>query len=221
VETFIADARAAVDALARQPGVDGHTLVAIGHSQGAGFVPVLLDGDPRLVAGVLLAAAHDPPDIAVAAQAQRTHELLDSLGTPPDQAQAATAPLDRAAADLAAIRRGGEVPAEPILGASASFWRSWIDQADTVPQLAARLTRPLLVLSGELDWNAPPDQAAAWEQTLAPATSNHQVVVLPCVTHALNCVTESDPAVIEPGDLGTHVAPEVVDTITTFLNDQT
>jgi hypothetical protein len=188
---------------------------------GSGPLSRLLDSDARLVAGVLLAGAHDPPDALVAAQAQRTRELLDSLGTPPEQAQAALATLDRAAADLAAIRGGGDVSGEPILGASVAFWRSWIDQAGTVPQLATGLTQPLLVLGGDLDWNVGPDQAAAWEQTLASSSATPEVVVLPCITHALNCVTESDPAAIQPDDLGTHVAPDVIDTILAFLADQT
>jgi hypothetical protein len=72
-------------------------------------------------------------------------------------------------------------------------------------------------------WNVAPDQAAAWEQTLAGSTASagHQVVVLPCITHALNCVTESDPAAIQPDDIGTELAAEVVDAVVAFLNGLT
>lgn len=219
IETLIGDAKAALDTLAQRPDVDGQRLVVIGHSQGAGFVPELMDGGPGIVGGVLLAGAHDAPDALVAAQARSARELLESLGAAPEQVDGAVAPLDEAAAKLEKIRQG-EPPEELILGAPASFWESWMAQADDVPTLAADLDRPLLVLGGELDWNVPPDQAMAWEETLAGSTEGHQVTVLPCITHALNCVAESDPAQISPDDIGTDVAPEVIEAIVTFLDAQ-
>ena len=43
------------------------------------------------------------------------------------------------------------------------------------------------------------------------------VLTFPCVTHALNCVSESDPTAITPADIGPNVAPEVIDALVAFL----
>lgn len=219
IETLIDDTGAALDAIAARPEVDERRLVVIGHSQGAGFVPELMDGTPGVVAGVLLAGAHDAPDALVAAQALFTRELLDTLSMTPEQVDVAVAPLDAAADDLRRVRDGEQIE-RSILGAPASFWETWMDQADGVPVRAANLERPILVLGGDLDWNVPPDQAEAWQATLEGSTTAHRVVILPCVTHALNCVAESDPAQISLDDIGREVAPEVIEAIVTFLRAQ-
>lgn len=215
VETFVADAAAALSYLAARPEVDPERIVAAGHSQGGHFVPQLLVEQPGGAAGILLATPHDPPDVLVADQAASTRELLASLGMDEEQIEQAAAPLVGPADSLARIRAGENV-AEPILGAPAAFWKSWMDYADGVPAVAAATDRPMLVLSGALDWNVPPDQAVQWEETL-PDGIGHEVVVLPCVTHALNCLAEDDPAAISPTDLGRTVDPAVVAAMVEFL----
>ena len=216
IEAFGADAAAALAYLASRSEVDPGRIVAAGHSQGGQFVPQLLADQPGTAAGILLATPHDPPDVLVADQAASTRELLASLGMDEPQIEQAAAPLIGPADALARIR-SGETVSEPILGASAVFWRSWMDYADGVPASAAAVDRPMLVLSGELDWNVPPDQADRWEETL-PEGMGHAIVVLPCVTHALNCLAEGDPAAIKPTDIGRTVDPSVTAAIVEFLD---
>lgn len=215
IETFVADAAAALSFLAGWPGVDGDRIVAAGHSQGGQFVPQLLAEQEGAAAGVLLATPHDPPDVLVANQAASTRALLVGLGMSGEQVDRAAAPLIDAADALARVR-AGEVVAAPILGAPATFWRSWMDYADGVPIAAAALDRPVLVLSGDMDWNVPPSQSAQWEETL-PEGVGHDIIVLPCVSHALNCLEVANPASITATDIGRTVDPAVVDAITEFL----
>ena len=153
----------------------------------------------------------------VAQQEASTRALLADLGMSPDRIDQAAAPLIEAADALARLRAGENVT-EPILGAPPAFWDSWMAYADGVPAVAARSDRPLLVLSGALDWNVPPNQSAQWEAAL-PGGIGHATTVLPCVTHALNCLAEADPAAITPTDIGRAVDPAVIETIVEFLDD--
>ena len=58
IETFVADAQAALEFLAAQPQVDPQRLVVLGHSQGATFVPFLMEANPSVRAGVMVSALH-------------------------------------------------------------------------------------------------------------------------------------------------------------------
>ena len=42
--------------------------------------------------------------------------------------------------------------------------------------------------------------------------------MVPCVTHALNCVSEPDWQSIGVDDIGTEVAPELVDAVAAALS---
>ncbi len=124
------------------------------------------------------------------------------------------APLVDLVDGLAEIRSGGN---EPVAGVSAEFWRSWFDLHEQSLSAASRMPQPLLVLNGELDWNVPPTEARAWGEYLAGVDAEFDVITFPCVTHALNCVSESDPTAITPADIGRTVAPEVIDALLAFL----
>ncbi|MDR9449798.1 MAG: hypothetical protein RI637_01160 [Acidimicrobiia bacterium] len=47
--------------------------------------------------------------------------------------------------------------------------------------------------------------------------ADYEMFTFPCVTHALNCVSEPDPKAITPVDIGSTVAPEVIDALVGFL----
>ena len=82
---------------------------------------------------------------------------------------------------------------------------------------AERLTQPVLVLNGELDWNLPPTEATAWKQRFAEVGADAKVVTFPCVTHALNCVEETNPALMTPADMGRSIAPQVIEELIDFF----
>lgn len=216
VETFVADAEAAIAYLRSRPEVGSDGVAVAGHSQGASFVPALLIDHPDLVAGAMLAAPYDPIDEILADQAERSADLVASLDPEPPGAAGSVARLRDLAGAVRALRAGGGDDATMIGGASAAFWRSWLRITDGVPQLAAQATQPVLVLSGALDTTVPPAQAARWRDTL---TGPHdRVTVLECVTHALNCVTQDDLARVRPADIGDTVDPRVITTLADFLD---
>lgn len=216
VDTFIDDAHAAVAALRQQPEVDPDQIAVIGHSQGAQFITLMLETDPRLAAGVMVAGPYRPIDEIMHAQLDFTVDLLGQLGVAEADALASpgVVPLVEMVDGVAGIRAGGD---DPVGGVSATFWRSWLDLHERSLSAAFRIAQPLLILNGKTDWNIPVAEAAAWAEFLARVGADFDVVTLPCVTHALNCVTGDDPLAISPNDIGRHVAPEVIDAVVTFL----
>jgi len=196
--------------------VAGDAISVLGHSQGAEFVPLLLDADPTLRSGIMVAGPFNPIDQILEHQLNATIELLLENGM--TESDAAAIPSVAAVATpvdgVAAIRDGGD---QSVGGASAVFWRSWIDLNERSRTAAQRLTRPVLIIGGSLDWNVSPTETNSWAEHLTAAGVDHTATVLPCITHALNCVDESDPQSMTPEDIGTHVHDSVTDEIIAFL----
>ena len=216
IEAFIDDARAGVDYLRERPEIDPDRISIVGHSQGAQFITPMLETDPRLAKGVMIAGPYRPIDEVTRFQLDSTIDLLVQLGFGEDEARAlpTVIPLVEMVDGLAAIRSGSD---ESVVGVSASFWRSWFDLYERSRSAVPNLTQPLLVLNGEYDWNIPPTEAEAWSEYLFGVEADFKVITFPCVTHALNCVSEDDPAAITPMDIGSTVAPEVTDALIEFL----
>lgn len=216
---FIDDVKAAIDFVTKQPSVDVTRIVVVGHSQGAMFVPRLMTDRPVIKTGVMIAGPHRTIDAIIADQHELTRRLLSEAGTPAATIDAQLAGLTKLVDDVRKLRAGEDLPGL-VGGGSAAYWRSMFEIGDAAPNLARSLDRPVLVISGVYDWNVPPSETEAWRATLAKAADNlgHSVQVVPCVTHALNCVAQPDYKKIVPGDIGTVVHPPLVDRIAEFLD---
>lgn len=216
VDAFIADAAAAVEWLRTQPGVDPDRVSIVGHSQGAQFVVPMLVDDPALEHGVMIAGPFQPIDKIIEAQRDLVVDLLVQLGTPLDDAltSPSVAPISELVEGLAEIRAGGQ---QSVGGVSAEFWGSWFDLTTRSSEIASDVTQDILVLNGDLDWNVPSAEAEGWRTFFVDAGVDAEVFIFPCVTHALNCVTESEVAAMTPDDIQRGVALEVVEEIARFL----
>jgi dienelactone hydrolase len=214
IETYIADAAAALEWLADQPEVDPARIVPVGHSEGGSFVPVLLDRDPSLAAGVIIAGAFDRIDVVLADQAARARAQLVELELPADQIEVAMQPLDNLAAEAAAIA-AGTFTGTPTGGVGVEYWQSWLALGDQTPEVTSRVSQPVLVISGDRDWNVPTHQTEAFGAALT--NSDVQVKVMPCVTHALNCVATDDLRAISSSDIGRDLDADFVEAIVAFL----
>ncbi len=214
---YLADAAAAIAAVTAHPAIDPRRVFVVGHSQGGSLVPALLRVCPSLPAGVMLAPPFRPLAALLEQQSARLHWAY-ALAGKPEEAVAERATLAAAASALRHVEAGNHL-GEPILGEPPGVWASWIQLGQLAPELARSLDRPLLVLGGAYDYNVEPADIAAWGALLrgAPGVA-HRVRLLPCVTHALNCITQPDPTRIEPADIGHQVSPELVAEIARFLD---
>ncbi len=217
IDDFVADAGAAVAFLREQPEVDPFRVSVVGHSQGGEFIPVLLQADPKLASGAMLSGPYRPIDQLIEFQYTSSIDLLESLGMTKDQAMAAPGMSDLAATleGLRQIRDGSD---EAVAGVSATFWNSWFDLDEAKLNAAANLTQPVLVVGGDYDWNVPPEEAQSWDQLFTESGVAHTTAILDCVTHALNCVTETDLTAISADDIGAHVADGVTSALIEFLS---
>jgi dienelactone hydrolase len=220
VSAELADLHAAVAWLKAQPEIDASRLFYVGHSEGASFAPELLAEDSSLRAAVMLAAGFHPIDQILALQERESEMLVSQIGAPEAQADTALAELRGAVGDLAALR-AGTFTGNDILGASKAYWQSWLQLTDGAPMLAAFSQKPLLAMSGDYDRNVPPSELSAWQLLFnsTDASVVHTTALLPCVTHALNCIDQPDITKIRVSDIGCTVDDRVTQKIADFLDE--
>ena len=219
-QDFVGDMRAALAFLAESPHIDAKYLFVLGHSQSAQFVPGFMRLERQVAGGIMVAAPFQPVDKVLLNQLKNSEQLLRELDVSDAVAEVQLKPLREMVRDLKLLREGrlqknqvGNVPVE--------FWRAWIQMGEEAPTHARALRRPLLVLSGDYDWNVPPVETRDWEDRLEHSKykKKHQVHVLPRVTHALNEVTERRLDQVRPTHIGRHVSPAVHEAIASFLRD--
>jgi dienelactone hydrolase len=217
VDDYVVDLKAALDWLHGRDEVDVERLYYVGHSQGGQFAPELLASRSDLKAAVMLAGPHSSIDAVIGYQARFLRELVAGQGGDPDVIPELRI-LAEGVLELQQLREG-TFAGSSIMGDTVLSWQSWLELGDRARTLLAELDRPLLALSGDYDWNVPFSETEAWRAAFAavPSTPGHEAVVLPCVSHALNCIREPDLAQLGEDDLGQHIDPAVPAEIVRFL----
>jgi len=214
IDDFVEDAKAAYQRLRDYEFVDAERIVFVGHSQGAQLVPRLLTDLEEVPAGVMLTPPYRDVPALLREQGQLLVRIMQEAGKPYRMVEGYD--LIRAADWLEALKDGRPTPSR-ILGQPLGLWRSWIRASQEARVLARTLRRPLLVVGGDYDYNVPVDQLRLWREWLAG--SPHRVAVLPCMTHALNCISQADPRLIESRDIGHHIDRELVEQLGGFLTE--
>ncbi|HEY6725465.1 MAG TPA: alpha/beta fold hydrolase [Polyangiaceae bacterium] len=214
IDDLVEDAKAAYGRLLQYEFVDARRTVFVGHSQGAQLVPRLLTDMAEVPAGVMLTPPYRDVPALLREQGQLLVRIMQEAGKPHRIAEGHD--LIRAAAWLDALKLGRPTPAR-ILGQPLSFWRSWIRASQEAPQLARTLRRPLLVVGGDYDYNVSRDQLRLWQEWLAG--SPHRVAVVPCMTHALNCISQADPRLIQSRDIGHRIDRDLIRQLGGFLTE--
>jgi len=218
-DDYIGDAKAAIKWIALRPEIDPDNIFVIGHSQGGAFVPELMLDEPRLRAGVMLAAPFRSIDVLFEYQAEYLHRRLLQhqmhrmvIGVKLQELREITAGLKKL--------RVGRWHEPEIADVPVAFWQAWMELSDAIPAIIARLDRPLFAISGAIDTNVPPSETELWRRAMASTLSNpgHRVSVVPCVTHALNCVAPNADGHDEPQR---HVHVAVIEQIESFLRATT
>ncbi len=220
VSHFQADAEAALDWLAARPEVDPSRLVLAGHSQGGSFPILLAEARPELLAaGVMLAGPYQPIDALLQFQYELNINLLLDAGYSQAQAEAQMTDILALIEALADLR---EPPYEGSLlsPGEVAFWDEWLQMTDEAPTIAAGLDLPLLAISGDYDWNVPPEDTESWALLFEGVESDpgHEAIVLSCVTHALNCIRDTDWLEVTPDEVDDFVSPDLIAAVLDFLD---
>ena len=191
----------------------------LGHSEGGAFVIPILTQRSDVRSGVMVSAPFKPLDQIVTDQTDFLRLLHEQAGATPARIEQQLAPLEQAEQALAAIR-SGSYSGGPILGAGQPYWASLMALGDQNPTLAQKLVRPVLVIGGSYDWNVPPTELTAWAASFAtsPNAAQYEARLLPCMTHALNCVTQADSAKLQASDIGRDLQAELTPAIAQFIH---
>ena len=212
-EETIDDAVAAVDLLRKRSEVDPERVFVIGHSLGAMLVPAIAEQQPNACGFVCLAGNTRPLHTLIAEQ---TKYLVGADGqvTPEEQAhqekilqQVALVDSDK----LTEKTARGDLP----FAIPPAYWLH-LKKYD-VTSSAAGMTRPLMVLQGERDYQVTMKDFAGWKQALAGKKT-----VLFKSYPSLNHLFMAGNGKSRPEEYSTagHVAEEVIVDIATWIRAQ-
>jgi alpha-beta hydrolase superfamily lysophospholipase len=215
LSTFVRDAEEIVHAMYARPDVDPLRIGLIGHSEGAVVAPVVVHGEPKIRAVVLMAAPGRPiPDIAVVQQ----QHLLEQAGLPKDQIDKQ---LAAQAEVLSAIRKGNPLPAmvPPSERARVEAQRAWLkSHFDHDPQQALKEmpATAVLVVQGAKDLQVPVEEAELVRKGLASGkNAKATVIVYPTLNHLF--VEAKDNSLSEYSDPRTVIDPTFIADTVGFL----
>ena len=193
------DARAAIQVLREQPEIDPDRIILIGHSEGSYLAPVLAVEDPDIAGVVLLAGGARALDAITRWQVE---SLLGQQGIEGAALEAALAQQDQYTA-FVEVSQGewsdytvAELQAEiPWLGEEAAVQLkatplalSWLREHYLAEpaEVIAQLQDPVLIVSGEKDFQVPSSEAGLLSELLETAGNDDVVVhVFPDLNHLL------------------------------------
>ncbi len=205
VTDFLEDARVAAQTLAAEPDVADDVIV-IGHSEGGTFVPMLINQEEVVHAGVMLAGPTLSLRDTMAGQYDDLADWLEA-NSPGDPI------IEQLRAEAEAIRTtidaiiAGTYPHAHYLGATVEQWLDWIALLDAFPSEIAALDGSLSAHFGGLDFNVGPDHYNRFRAWVDAGVVDADLYIHPDLTHAFVHIID-DP----PGHT-TEFSPEVVDDI--------
>ncbi len=210
---YLQDAAAAI-ALARGlPFADPARVFVLGHSQGGWLTPWVLERNPEVAGGILLAGVARHFNAIVPSQLEYMAKLDDGVVGPLERlqieqvreqcarAQKVDLPLDTPPSDLP-------------LGVPATYWRAIVGY-DAVAT-AKKTPQPYLFLQGERDYQVTPaDDLAVWKVVAASKKGSAAKLY-----RRLNHFFIAGEGRIEPKEYATlrgHMSEEVVEDIAEFV----
>ena len=210
-EECIEDAVNAVQLLAAQEKIDPDRIFVLGHSFGGQMIPAIareLEQAPVHAGGyILMAAPARPLDVLMREQVDYLYSLMPEV-TEEQQAgrDALFAELDRLK-DLDAL--GGT---DAVAGAYAPYWK-WLADYDEIGT-AGEITRPILLLQGEEDYQVTTEDFAIWQDALGDR-ENWRMILYPGLTHVFTTGLKTDGTDAYVRD--EHVREDVIDDIASFI----
>lgn len=211
------DAAAALDYLRLRPELNGRAMGILGHSLGGTLAAHLATNADKKAGVILVSTPAAPIDIVLEGQADFYKSLLLRMGRSEAEAQLASQDLFDLASAVKALRSKAAV-GRLIKGTSDHYWKSWLEMSDAAVQSLKDSPIPKMVLAGTYDWNVQPREFDTWKTALE-GEGNAKFALIPCVTHALNCVTNNDVNSLAVSDFGRSVDRRIVDSIISFVKE--
>jgi len=162
-EETVDDALAAVELLRHTPNIDPKRVFVLGHSLGGMLVPRIGLADKGDIAGfIVFAGATRPLEDEWVRQYEYIYGL-DGKITPEEQVEIMG--YKRQAARIKQLTAADALSKELLLYVPPSYWLDL--RGYSPPTEAMKLTKPLLILQGERDYNVTMDAFRDWQKALA------------------------------------------------------
>ena len=175
----IEDAVNAVQLLAVQEKIDPDRILVLGHSLGGNAIPAIareLEKAPVKACGfIMMAASPRPLDVLVREQYDFLYSLLPEV-TAEQQAE-----KDAVFADLGKLQDVESLAEDDtVMGVWSSYWK-WLARYDIL-QAAEEITRPVLLLQGEEDYQVTMTDFGIWKDAFGEK-ENWRLKSYPGLTH--------------------------------------
>ena len=210
-DEYLEDAVNAVQLLAQQEKIDPDRIWVLGHSLGGNAIPAVareLEQAPVKACGfIMMAASPRPLDVLMREQYDFLYSLMPEI-TPEQQAE-----KDAMFEELDKLQDPDSLAEDDkVAGVYASYWK-WLAEYDIL-QAAGEITRPVLLLQGEEDYQVTMTDFGIWQDALG-AKENWQMVSYPGLTHLFMPGEKAEGAAAYTRD--GHVREDVILDIAAFV----
>ena len=210
-DEYLEDAVNAVQLLARQDRIDPDRIFVLGHSLGGNAVPAAareLENAPVKACGfIMMAASPRPLDVLMREQYDFLYSLMPEI-TVEQQAE-----KDAMFAELDKLQNPDALAEEDMVaGVYSAYWK-WLADYDIL-QAAKDITRPVLLLQGEEDYQVTLEDFGIWKDALGEK-ENWQMISYPGLTHVFTAGRKTEGAEVysRPGRMDTRVIQDIADFI--------
>jgi hypothetical protein len=209
-EESILDVLEAVSFLHSHKNIDSRRITIVGHSLGGMLVPRLAAAEPRAAAFVILAGATRPLEDHILEQITYIASLQAS---PTPELKKSLTDTAREVERIKALTPADATATAPwILGALPGYW---LDLRGYAPAPAAKkITKPLLILQGERDYQVTMKDFANWKTALA-ARKDVKFISYPLLNHLF--IAGDGKSTPDEYQTRANVAASVIDDLAEFI----
>jgi hypothetical protein len=212
-DEYLEDAVSAVQLLAKQDKIDPERIFVLGHSLGGNAIPAVageLEKAPVKACGyIMMAASPRPLDVLMREQYNFLYSLMPEI-TAEQQAE-----KDMIFAELDKLQDPDSLGEDDtVIGVYASYWK-WLAAYDVL-RAAGDITKPVLLLQGEEDYQVTMEDFGIWKDAFGEK-ENWRMISYPGLTHVFIPGKKSEGSAVYAGD-GT-VQENVILDIASFIHE--